>query len=82
MRRGSRGEPVELITCDLTGLLIPATAEYVLEGEIDPDPPTGPFLLYGGSAVSGAVSHTGIRGRDERRGAKRFHLEEKGAMPL
>ncbi len=49
---GIRGEPVEVIKSDLTGLLIPATAEYVLEGEIDPDPASfimeGPFGEYPG----------------------------------
>jgi 4-hydroxy-3-polyprenylbenzoate decarboxylase len=45
-----RGEPVEIITSDLTGLPIPATAEIVLEGEIDPDDyrPEGPFGEYTG----------------------------------
>lgn len=47
-----RGEPVEVIKSELTGLQIPATAEYVLEGEIDPDPstyrPEGPFGEYPG----------------------------------
>ena len=49
---GIRGEPVDVIKSDLTGLLIPATAEYVLEGEIDPDPstykPEGPFGEFTG----------------------------------
>ena len=47
-----RGEPIEVIKSDLTGLLIPATAEIVLEGEIDPDRSTyaeeGPFGEYTG----------------------------------
>jgi 4-hydroxy-3-polyprenylbenzoate decarboxylase len=45
-------EPAEVIKSDLTGLLVPATAEYVLEGEIDPDPstykPEEPFGEYTG----------------------------------
>jgi 4-hydroxy-3-polyprenylbenzoate decarboxylase len=47
-----RGEPVEVVQSDLTRLSIPATAEYVLEGEIDPDPacyrPEGPFGEFPG----------------------------------
>jgi len=45
-----RGEPVEIIKSDLTGLPIPATAEIVLEGEIDPEnlKPEGPFGEYTG----------------------------------
>ena len=47
-----RGEPVEVVRSDLTQLSIPATAEYVLEGEIDPDParykPEGPFGEFPG----------------------------------
>ncbi|MDP2645863.1 MAG: UbiD family decarboxylase [Desulfobacterales bacterium] len=49
---GIRGEAVEVIQGELTGLQIPASAEYVLEGEIDPDPsayrPEGPFGEYPG----------------------------------
>lgn len=41
------GEPMEVIESDLTRLPIPAAAEIVLEGEIDPDPASfrleGPF---------------------------------------
>jgi 4-hydroxy-3-polyprenylbenzoate decarboxylase len=54
-----RGEPVEVLKSDLTGLLIPSTAEIVLEGEISPDRSTyakeGPFGEYTGyySAKSG-----------------------------
>ncbi len=45
-----RGEPVEFIVSDFSGLPIPATAEIVLEGEIDPDnfQPEGPFGEYTG----------------------------------
>lgn len=49
---GIRGEPVDVIESDLTGLQIPATAEFVLEGEIDPDPasyrPEGPLGEFTG----------------------------------
>lgn len=47
-----RGEPLEVIKSDLTGLMIPARAEIVLEGEINPDRGTyskeGPFGEYTG----------------------------------
>ncbi|MFH1115014.1 MAG: phenylphosphate carboxylase subunit beta [Pseudomonadota bacterium] len=47
-----RGAPVEVIKSDLTGLLIPANAEIVLEGEINPDKSSyaqeGPFGEYTG----------------------------------
>lgn len=45
-----RGEPAEVIVSDLTGLPIPATAEIVLEGEIDPNDLRleGPFGEYTG----------------------------------
>jgi phenylphosphate carboxylase beta subunit len=45
-----RGEPIEVIKSDLTGLLLPATAEIVLEGEIDPNElrEEGPFGEYTG----------------------------------
>jgi phenyl-phosphate phosphatase/carboxylase subunit beta len=47
-----RGAPVEVIKSDLTGLLIPARAEIILEGEIDPDKKSyvqeGPFGEYTG----------------------------------
>ncbi len=45
-----RGVPAEYIVSDYTGLPIPATAEIVLEGEIDPDnfQPEGPFGEYTG----------------------------------
>ena len=49
---GVRGAPLEVIQSDLTGLLIPAQAEIVLEGEINPDPASfrdeGPFGEYTG----------------------------------
>jgi 4-hydroxy-3-polyprenylbenzoate decarboxylase len=47
-----RGAPIEVIKSDMTGLWIPATAEIVLEGEINPDRSTyaqeGPFGEYTG----------------------------------
>ncbi len=45
-----RGEPVEIVTAPLTGLPIPADAEWVLEGYIDGDNlrPEGPFGEYTG----------------------------------
>lgn len=45
-----RGEPVETVNAQLTGLPIPATAELVLEGYIDGDDlrPEGPFGEYTG----------------------------------
>jgi len=45
-----RGEPVEVIKSDLTGLQIPAHAEIIVEGEIDPTDlrDEGPFGEYTG----------------------------------
>jgi phenylphosphate carboxylase beta subunit len=45
-----RGEPAEYLISDYTGLPIPARAEIVLEGEIDPEnfQPEGPFGEYTG----------------------------------
>lgn len=45
-----RGEPAEVIISDLTGLPLPATAEIILEGEIDPVErrQEGPFGEYTG----------------------------------
>ena len=45
-----RGEPAEVIISDLTGLPLPATAEIILEGEIDPVErrDEGPFGEYTG----------------------------------
>jgi phenylphosphate carboxylase beta subunit len=45
-----RGEPVEVVRAPLTGLPIPAAAEIVLEGEIDPEHlrNEGPFGEYTG----------------------------------
>jgi 4-hydroxy-3-polyprenylbenzoate decarboxylase len=47
-----QGEPMDIVKSDLTGLLIPGRAEFVLEGEISTDPasfrPEGPFGEYPG----------------------------------
>jgi len=47
-----QGAPVDVIKSDLTGLMLPATAEIVLEGEFNPDPASyveeGPFGEYTG----------------------------------
>ena len=45
-----RGEPVDIVRGKLTGLPIPASAEIVLEGEIDPEDlrPEGPFGEFTG----------------------------------
>ncbi len=56
---GVLGAPMEVVKSDFTGLLIPAGAEIVLEGEMNPDPasfrPEGPFGEYTGyySAAAG-----------------------------
>jgi UbiD family decarboxylase len=48
-----RGAPVELVRCELSDLMVPASAEIVLEGFVSPDPSTftleGPFSEYPGS---------------------------------
>lgn len=45
-----RGEPVALVECETSDLLVPADAEIVVEGYVDPDPstfmPEGPFREY------------------------------------
>jgi len=47
-----RGKPVELVKCETVDLMVPANAEMVIEGYIDPDPatfePEGPFGEYTG----------------------------------
>ena len=51
-----RGEPVELVKCETIDLEVPATAEIVIEGEIDLDPqtyrPEGPGGRYSGYYAS------------------------------
>ena len=47
-----RGEPVPLVKCETSDLMVPADAEMVIEGYIDSDPETfemeGPFGEYTG----------------------------------
>ncbi len=47
---GLRGEPVDLVKCETSDLLVPAHAEIVIEGELMPDQiaPDGPFGEYPG----------------------------------
>ncbi len=49
---GYRGEPLSVVRCETSDLLVPAAAEIVIEGVIDPDPktfePEGPFGEYTG----------------------------------
>jgi 4-hydroxy-3-polyprenylbenzoate decarboxylase len=52
---GLRGAPVPLVRCETVDLEVPATAEFVLEGEVDPDyveeeGPFGEFPGYMGAA--------------------------------
>jgi UbiD family decarboxylase len=50
-----RQEPVELVRCETVDLEVPATAEIVLEGFVDPSTmkPEGPFGEYIGYTASG-----------------------------
>jgi len=50
-----RQEAVELVKCETNDLLVPATAEIVIEGEIEPDKcaPEGPFGEYSGYRSGG-----------------------------
>ena len=47
-----RGEPVELVECETVPLMVPASAEIVIEGYISPDPATfteeGPYAEFTG----------------------------------
>ena len=49
---GYRGEPLSVVRCETSDLLVPAAAEIVIEGVIDPNPetfePEGPFGEYTG----------------------------------
>ena len=51
-------EPIELVKCETSDLLVPAQAEIVVEGEILPDRvvPEGPFGEYPGFRTEGARS--------------------------
>ena len=55
---GLRKEPVRLVKCETNDLLVPDTAEIVLEGEVLPHERKneGPFGEYAGYQVSGVVS--------------------------
>ncbi len=56
-----RGEPIEIVKGETVDLPIPATAEIVVEGEVDPDAlrPEGPFGEY-----TGYYSGVGATGRN------------------
>jgi UbiD family decarboxylase len=52
---GFKGEPIEMVRCRHIDMLVPAHAEIVLEGEIDPagrmaEPPFGEFAGYMGGS--------------------------------
>ena len=51
-------EPIELVRCETSDLLVPASAEIVIEGEILPDrvAPEGPFGEYPGFRTEGIRS--------------------------
>ena len=55
---GLRGAPVELVACKTVPLEVPATAEIVVEGEIDPEylEHEGPFGEYTGYMGVGGLS--------------------------
>jgi phenylphosphate carboxylase beta subunit len=63
-----RGEPIEVVKCETNDLPVPATAEIVVEGEVDADKtlPEGPFGEYTGY-YSGA-------GTDQRNFIKVNHV--------
>jgi len=50
---GVLGEPLELVQCETSNLLVPAQAELILEGEILPDErtPEGPFSEFTGYSL-------------------------------
>jgi 4-hydroxy-3-polyprenylbenzoate decarboxylase len=54
---GLREEPLPVVQCETSDLMVPATAEIVLEGEILPGvrKQEGPFGEYTGFSVSGAA---------------------------
>ena len=68
------GEPVKLVKCETVDLEVPATAEIVIEGLIDPDPATfeneGPYAEYhgfqgGNASPKPVVKVTAITYRDK-----------------
>lgn len=68
---GLRGEPVEVLTSDVTGLPIPASAEIVMEGEIHSgdtrtEGPFGEWLGYyaGGSRPAPVIRVNVVRHRE------------------
>ena len=44
------GEPLEVVKCETSDILVPATSEIVIEGEVDPDAVAleGPFSEFNG----------------------------------
>jgi UbiD family decarboxylase len=59
---GQRRAPVELVRCETVDLEVPASAEFVLEGEVDPEEledegPFGEFPGYMGAPGPGLVFH-------------------------
>lgn len=67
------GRPVDLVACDTVPLHVPASAEIVVEGYLDPDPATfveeGPFAEYpgflGSAAPAPVLRVTRITHRDD-----------------
>lgn len=68
------GEPVQLVKCETVDLRVPANAEIVIEGYVDPDPSTyvmeGPFGEYtgwygGGASAKPVVEITCITFRND-----------------
>ena len=81
-----RGAPVELIECETVPLMVPATAEIVIEGYISPDPETfveeGPYAEFTGYYATGRTKKhntrvTAITHRDK----PIFRGTIEGAMP-
>jgi 4-hydroxy-3-polyprenylbenzoate decarboxylase len=61
---GLAGEPIQVVRCETVDLEVPATAEIVIEGEIDPtrvepDPPSGEHTGY--MIVGGEVNPFTVR---------------------
>ncbi len=52
---GLRGEPIELVKCETSDLLVPANAEIIIEGEVLPEErrDEGPFGEYTGYMAGG-----------------------------
>jgi UbiD family decarboxylase len=66
---GIAGEPIELVKCQTVDLAVPASAEIVIEGYVDPtyreqEAPFGEYTGYMGTRVANPVFHvTGIMHR-------------------